>query len=120
LPPTSLAIVVPVALYNTVFTSVIPQRDRDDEDFTTGDFFAARFISFGLFLAITAFFLIPLAIWKYIGQQRANVLARRWIAEDSRGTRYNGYVPLWQIRLPGVMSNSTVCPNIRIVRSSIP
>lgn len=92
-----VAIAVPMALRSVIYT-------RDHTLFT------AHFISLGIFLAIALVWWAPLIVWKMLGQQYANVLARRWASEDARssGSRYNGYVPLWQIRLPGVLSSQTI------------
>lgn len=72
--------------------------------------FIAHLISLSIFLAIALVFWAPLIAWKMLGQQYANVLARRWASEDARtsGSRYNGYVPQWTIRLPGVLSSQTI------------
>jgi len=97
-----VSIVVP-AIFNNIILNALNGGLRDK----TRTFFAAHFISFALFVGVVLAFWVPLLAWKYIGQQRANVLSRRWVGEDSRGIRYSGYVPLWRIRLPGVISNST-------------
>ncbi|VDB95322.1 unnamed protein product [Peniophora sp. CBMAI 1063] len=92
------AIAVPMALRSTIYGNL------------RTSIYTAHFISLGIFLAIALVFWAPLIAWKMLGQQYANVLARRWAAEDTRlsGSRYNGYVPLWSIRLPGVLSSQTI------------
>ncbi|KAI0035552.1 hypothetical protein K488DRAFT_82996 [Vararia minispora EC-137] len=97
-----LAIAIPATLHNVVFRAVNKDRPLREQSF-----YAAHLVSISLFIGVTLFFWVPLLTFKYIGQQRANVLARRWVGEDSRATRYSGYVPLWQIKLPGIAGNSS-------------
>ena len=92
------AIAVPMALRSTIYGNL------------RTSIYTAHFISLSIFLAIAVVFWAPLIVWKVLGQKYANVLARRWGTEDARlsGSRYNGYVPRWEIRLPGVLSSQTI------------
>ncbi|KAI0314090.1 hypothetical protein OF83DRAFT_1175075 [Amylostereum chailletii] len=110
-----LSIAIPAALYIPVTRAL----DDNDDELSSQSFFRAHFVSISLFIAVSLFFWAPILIWKGIGQQRANVLAKRWVGEDSRTTRYSGYVPLWQITLPGIFRNSTRL-NIILPTSSSP
>jgi hypothetical protein len=71
-------------------------------------FYEARFISFGIAIAILMLFIGPHMVWKFMGQKRATELVKRWEAEDARVRPPGSFVPVWSVRLAGYLSTHTV------------
>ncbi|KAF7315625.1 Phosphatidate cytidylyltransferase [Mycena indigotica] len=61
--------IVPVALFPIILKALLTRNDT-----VANHIFEARGISFGVFVGLMLLFFVPMAIWKYIGQQEANAL----------------------------------------------
>ncbi len=59
-------------------------------------------------LGIVLMFLIPLGIWKSVGQARLTKLIKRWEAEDARSRAPGTFAPVWKAKLPAALSQYTV------------
>jgi len=74
-----------------------------DENLTDGNFSLgiaeAHAIAFGVFLATALAFILPMVIWKFIGQRKINAMLRKWHQSDVAQARSDD-VPMWTARSP--------------------
>lgn len=99
------SIVVPIAVYPVIFRAMSKDHRRPGD--REGPFFQARAISFAVFIGIMLFFYVPLFIWKYNGQSRANAMVKRWAEDDLRMKGPSAFIPKWKVSMPGVFTMST-------------
>nr|GAT56336.1 TRAPP complex subunit [Mycena chlorophos] len=95
--------IVPVVVYPIIANKLFGNED----DVTSRQIFEARGISFALFFGLVLFVFVPLAIFKFLGQQQVNALLRKWEQEDKAK---HGNVPMskWTVQSPGVFRSSTI------------
>ncbi|KAJ7072276.1 hypothetical protein C8F01DRAFT_1361670 [Mycena amicta] len=93
--------IVPVVLFPVILNAL---HVRDDV--TASHVFEARGIAFALFVALLALFFVPIAVWKFIGQQHVNALLKKWAQEDA--ARHGGPLSTWTVKTPGVFRSSTI------------
>jgi hypothetical protein len=93
---------VPAGLHATIEQSLRKDMSRVDA------FYEARFICFGIAIAILMLFIGPHMVWKFMGQKRATELVKRWEAEDARVHPPGSFLPVWSVRLAGYLSTHTV------------
>jgi len=100
-------IIVPVAIFRVVLSAL-----HFNENGTTSHAFEARGISFAIFVVMVLFFLLPIAIWKYIGRKEVNSLLKKWEKADRVG---RGSVPMsvWTVKTPGIF-RSNIILNIQL------
>ena len=65
-----MTIVLPIVVYAIILNTVYK-----DQHLTNDQFFAVRWISFGVFIGTILLFLVPLFIWKWIVSDVPNLLA---------------------------------------------
>jgi len=94
-------IIVPVAIFQVVLSALHFRSD------TTSHAFEARGISFAIFVAMVLFFLLPIAIWKYIGRKEVNAMIKKWEKADKMG---RGSLPMstWTVKTPGIFRSSII------------
>jgi len=97
-------LILPVALFQLVVVQLLLARNHD----SAGLQVEARAISFGIFVGVALFFLVPIAVWKYLGRRQVNGLLQRWSKADSAraGTSFNP--PVWKVNGPGIFRDSTI------------
>ncbi|KAJ7178480.1 hypothetical protein C8R43DRAFT_460663 [Mycena crocata] len=95
-------IIVPVAIFQVVLSALHFRNDS-----TNSHAFEARGISFAIFVAMVLLFLLPITIWKYLGQKEVNAMLRKWEKSDQMG---RGSLPLstWTVKTPGIFKSSIV------------
>jgi len=100
-------IIVPVAIFQIVLSALHFRSDP-----TTSHAVEARGISFAIFIAMVLFFLLPIAIWKYIGRKEVSLMLKKWERADQNG---RGSVPMsvWSVKTPGIF-RSNIILNIQL------
>jgi len=95
-------LIVPVAIFQVILSAL---HFRDEP--TGSHAFEARAISFAIFVGMVLFFLVPIAVWKYIGQRQVNSMLKKWEKADKVG---RGSLPLstWTVKTPGVVRSNIV------------
>jgi hypothetical protein len=93
-------IIVPVALFQVVLSALHFRSDP-----TNSHVFEARAISFALFVGMVIFFLLPIAIWKYIGRKEVNALLKKWEKAD-RSSGASKFI--WSVKTPGIFRSSII------------
>jgi len=95
-------IIVPVALFRVILSAM-----HFGDDPTVAHVYEARAISFALFVGLVIFFLVPIAVWKYIGQRQVNAMLKKWERADQTG---RGSVPMstWKVKTPGIVRSNIV------------
>ncbi|KAJ7680382.1 hypothetical protein DFH06DRAFT_415456 [Mycena polygramma] len=95
-------IIVPAALFQVILSALHFRSEP-----TASHAYEARGISFALFVGMVLFFLLPIIIWKYIGQRHVNTMLKKWENEDKLG---RGSTPLskWMVKTPGVARSNIV------------
>lgn len=121
-------VILPIALYQVLFRAV--DVDNDPFDREGSNFFQARTISMGVFIAALVFFALPMVMWKSIvsdyfclktrdfsqlmtcysvqGKRRMNAMLRRWAQADRAVKGPAGYIPVWTVSGPTVFKSRTV------------
>jgi len=95
-------IIVPSALFQVILSALHSQGDL-----TVNYAYGARGITFAIFVGLMIFFLLPIAIWKYIGQKQVNSMLKKWEKTDKTG---RGSIPMstWMVKTPGLIRSSIV------------
>jgi len=99
-------VILPIALYQVLFRTV--DVDNDPFDREGSNFFQARTISMGVFIAALVFFALPMVMWKSIGKRRMNAMLRRWAQADRAVKGPAGYIPVWTVSGPTVFKSRTI------------
>lgn len=106
------AIILPAVLYNVILQAMDRKNPQTFDAFDNRDqvdlAFEARGIALGLFVGIALFFLVPIAVWKFIGQRRANAMVGRWTRQDKTERSPNGFIPTWRVQMPGIFYSRCV------------
>jgi len=97
-------IIVPMVLFKVILSAM---HFGNDSDPTVANVYEARAISFALFVGMVIFFLVPIVVWKYIGQREVNALLKKWEKADQTG---RGSVPMstWKVKTPGIVRSNIV------------
>lgn len=95
-------IIVPSALFQVIVSALHFQGDL-----TVNHAYEARWITFAIFVGLMIFFLLPIAIWKYIGQKQVNSILKQWEKADKTG---RGSLPMstWSVKGPGIIRSNIV------------
>jgi hypothetical protein len=104
------AIILPAFLYNVILQAMLKTNPNQlDTNGGVVDFnVEARFLSVGIFVGLVLLFFVPLAVWKFIGQRRANAMVGRWNRQDKMERSPNGFIPTWRVQMPGVFSSRCI------------
>ncbi|EPQ57261.1 hypothetical protein GLOTRDRAFT_110492 [Gloeophyllum trabeum ATCC 11539] len=96
-------VIVPIVLYHVLIDAFHVHFDRFGfADTDVDKLVEVRWITFGVFAGLVLLFLVPLALWKFIGQRRVNGMINGWARED-RVLRGSGtQLPVWAVKTPGV------------------
>ncbi|KAJ6586979.1 hypothetical protein DFH09DRAFT_1142165 [Mycena vulgaris] len=100
-------IIVPAALFQVILSALHYKSEP-----TIRHAYEARGISFAIFVVMILLFLLPLAVWKYIGRKEVNLMLKKWERADQNG---RGSVPMsaWTVSTPGVL-RSNIILNIQL------
>jgi len=96
-------VIVPFVIYSVLLRVLNVHFDRfgnpQDE---VARFWEARGISSGVFFGLMLLFILPIAVWKFIGQRRVNTMLAGWAKEDRilRGSAPQNVT--WKVKAPGV------------------
>jgi len=99
-------LIVPVAIFQVILSALHFRNEP-----TTSHAFEARGISLAIFVAMLLFFLMPIAIWKYIGQKQVNLMLKKWKNAD------RNEVSIWTVKTPGIF-RSNIILNIQLPPSA--
>jgi len=107
-----VAFVAPIVIYFALL-SVLPREAEVDFDFPPygwdedSRYWKARLISFGAFVGMLLLLILPMMLWKLAGKRSINKMLQKFEAEDRavRGS-FNGQVPIYRIKTPGVGSHA--------------
>jgi len=91
-------IIVPVAIFQVILSALHFRSDP-----TTSHVFEARAISFALFVGMVILFLLPLAVWKYIGRKQVNAMLKKWEKADGSAAK-----SIWTVKTPGIFRSSII------------
>jgi hypothetical protein len=75
------------------------------------DYLNARYqtwICTAIFIGIVLVFLIPLGLWKTVGQAHLTKLIKQWEAEDARSRVPGTFTPVWKAKLSASLRPYTV------------
>ncbi|KAJ7770185.1 hypothetical protein DFH07DRAFT_806016 [Mycena maculata] len=93
-------IIVPVALFQVILSALHLRSDPTEKGV-----FEARAISMGIFVGLVCFFIVPIAIWKYIGRKQVNSMLKKWEkADEARGASKS----TWTVKTPGIFRSSII------------
>ncbi|TFK54428.1 hypothetical protein OE88DRAFT_1642946 [Heliocybe sulcata] len=98
-------VIVPIVIYHVLINRFMINFDRFgfvNSNRDADKFVEARWITFGVFVGMMLLFLVPIAIWKFVGQRRVNMMLANWAKEDRvlRGT--DAQLTTWKVKTPGV------------------
>ncbi|KAJ7346682.1 hypothetical protein DFH08DRAFT_869028 [Mycena albidolilacea] len=95
-------LIVPLALFRVILKAM-----HFEDEHTVAHVYEARGISFAIFVGMIIFFLLPIAVWKYIGQRQVNALLKVWEKTDQKG---RGSIPMstWKVKTPGLIRSNIV------------
>ncbi|KZT28955.1 hypothetical protein NEOLEDRAFT_1128440 [Neolentinus lepideus HHB14362 ss-1] len=115
-------VIVPIIIYHVLIDRFRVQFDRFgfvENNHDADRFIEARWITFGVFVGLMLLFILPISIWKFIGQRRVNKMLAGWAKEDRvlRGT--NNQLPTWKVKTPGVF-RPTIQLSVTIPASHTP
>ncbi|KAJ3790791.1 hypothetical protein GGU11DRAFT_714891 [Lentinula aff. detonsa] len=97
--------ILPVVLYNVIYHHMNVVSADGTVDFAR--LAESRMITFALFLGAFLFFLVPIAIWKYIGRKQVNRLVNQWNGADKMNYGRHA-ASTWKAQSPGVFRDSTI------------
>ncbi|KAI9455330.1 hypothetical protein BJY52DRAFT_651150 [Lactarius psammicola] len=97
------ALAVSIGLNDRIYQALEKKIGND----TFGAAYQTRWISTAILFGIVLMFLIPLGIWKSVGQARLTKLIRQWEAEDMRSRAPGTFTPIWKAKLPAALSPYT-------------
>ncbi|KAK7057135.1 arginine methyl transferase [Favolaschia claudopus] len=94
-------VIVPMALFRVILDAM------HGDDHTLAHINEARGITFAISVGMIIFFLVPIAIWKYIGQKQVNAMLKQWERADRTG---RGSLPMstWKVKTPGLIRSNIV------------
>ncbi|KAJ7045573.1 hypothetical protein C8F04DRAFT_1065338 [Mycena alexandri] len=102
-------IVVPVATFPLILGALNVFHLNSDPTgrTTTNHVLEARAISFAMVVGIALVFLLPIAVWKYIGQREVSSMLKKWEKADKQG---RGSIPMstWTVKSPGLLRSNIV------------
>jgi len=102
-------IVVPVATFPLILSALnVFHLNSDSTGRTATDHvLEARAISVSMVLGIALVFILPIAVWKYIGQREVNSIVKKWETADKQG---RGSIPMstWTVKTPGLLRSNIV------------
>ncbi|KAH9041119.1 hypothetical protein EDB84DRAFT_1559732 [Lactarius hengduanensis] len=105
------ALAIPIGLHDTIYQGF--KRNIGEDTF--GAIYQARWISTAILLGIVLVFLIPLGIWKSVGQARLTRLIKQWEDEDARSRAPGTFTPVWKAKLPAALSSHTA----RLIKATL-
>ncbi|KAI9428569.1 hypothetical protein H4582DRAFT_640254 [Lactarius indigo] len=97
------ALAIPIGLNDTIYQAL--EKKIGNETF--GAIYQTRWISTAILLGIVLVFLVPLGIWKSVGQSRLTTLIKQWEVEDARLRAPGTFTPVWKAKLPAAFSPHT-------------
>ncbi|THU95645.1 hypothetical protein K435DRAFT_778898 [Dendrothele bispora CBS 962.96] len=91
-------IIVPSALYSVIYTAmhIRDQNGRIDVD----HLLEARLITTAIFVGVVLLFILPIAVWKFIGYRRLNGITAQWVKSDRMNYGQNAVT--WRVKTPGI------------------
>ncbi|KAJ7188176.1 hypothetical protein C8R46DRAFT_979214 [Mycena filopes] len=95
-------LVVPVVTFPVILRALNGKSDA-----TTSHVLEARMISLAMFVGIALVFLLPIAVWKYIGHKEVSSMLKKWEKADRQG---RGSLPMsiWTVKTPGLINSNIV------------
>jgi len=90
-------IIVPVAIFQVILSALHFRNEP-----TTSHAFEARGISFAIFVTMVLLFLLPIAVWKYIGRKEVNLMLKKWGKADQNERS------VWTVKTPGIVRSSII------------
>jgi len=104
-------LIIPVALHQYIKT----QTDLADRHYDHK--MRARVAGFAIFFAFVALFIVPLVVWKFIGQRSMNRTVREWETADRITSGPAALISSWKVTMPGPF-RSRICLRIKRPASS--
>jgi hypothetical protein len=107
---------LPTALFRVILG---PNFHYRDDDISRTRFFLARGISVGSLIGVALFFIMPIAIWKFLGRRNMDFMLQKWAMADRMLKGQNVFLPTWTVKTPGIFRDSIIL-SIRLPADRIP